>query len=481
MKLRTSESAGAIIVALLFVIVLSSIAGTAYTILNRRYRQFHQTASWQEALLAAESGIDLGVAELRKSISDPASAWTGWTDQNGNPSADPTQGAISSSSTVLLRNGEGGDRSWAEVTVDGPAGLVDPSGEQWYRVRSLGTAEVPGGSVAVGNNADVKLRKLDLVTNRRTGQAVAHPQATRLIEAIIKPIGAFRLALMGIDTIDLNNLNIEVDSYDSRDPNKSTNEWYDVNKRQENGDIATNGDLIEAGDAHIYGDASTNGGTVLNSDNVTGEIRDDFYQDILTVVSPSLAPESGSPTSITGSYVIAAGANTPTQYRFSTINLSGSQSLRIQGAADGSPTYAQLVVTGDIALSGLASIVIDPGVYVRIFVSGDADLSGQGILNPNSPLHLQIYGESRAHDADGNPVSPGEIKIAGNGGFRGTVYAPDHDIEMLGGGNADTVYGSFVGWTIRMTGVQTVHYDEALADGGLITDYRVSSWFEDVR
>jgi hypothetical protein len=33
--------------------------------------------------------------------------------------------------------------------------------------------------------------------------------------------------------------------------------------------------------------------------------------------------------------------------------------------------------------------------------------------------------------------------------------------------------------TVRMTGVQSVHYDEAPADGGLISDFKIVSWFED--
>ncbi len=34
---------------------------------------------------------------------------------------------------------------------------------------------------------------------------------------------------------------------------------------------------------------------------------------------------------------------------------------------------------------------------------------------------------------------------------------------------------------VYMIGVQQVHYDETLADGGLISDYKVVSWFEDDR
>ena len=157
------------------------------------------------------------------------------------------------------------------------------------------------------------------------------------------------------------------------------------------------------------------------------------------------------------------------------------QVLEIKGAADGSDTYCQIVVTGDISVTGLAQIKLGKGVYVRIFVTGNADIAGNGFANPNSPLALQFYGCDRPKLADGTPASFGTMKIAGNGGFCGAVYAPNYNLELKGGGTTDTIFGAFVANTVFMNGVQSIHYDEALADGGLITDYRIVSWFEDER
>jgi hypothetical protein len=220
---------------------------------------------------------------------------------------------------------------------------------------------------------------------------------------------------------------------------------------------------------------------VLNGQNVTGEISSEFYQEVLSVQKPNVQPDAGTPTLVQSSTVITANAGTPSYYQFSTINLSGNEVLEINGAGDGSATYAQIVVTGNASLSGKAQIKLGPGVYVRIFVAGDADFSGLGFLNPNSPLALQLYGIDRATNSDGTVTSYGTMKITGNGGFSGAVYAPHYDIEMKGGGESDTIFGAFVGHKILMTGVQSVHYDEALADGGLINDYKIVSWFEDER
>ena len=366
------------------------------------------------------------------------------------------------------------------IEVAAPQELRDSRGTQWYRVRSIGYSEVPGGRVLAGNPLDVELRKLDFRVDHRTQTPVTTPQASRLVEAIVKPVGAFRLALLSDDRIDMNNLNIVVDSYDSRDATKSTNGFYVPAKRQENGDIASNGPLIDVGNAHIYGDASTNNGQVLRASNVTGEIRDDFYQQLFPVAAPSMSPSPGTPSSVTNTTTVAASPGAPTMVILSQINLSGPKTFRITGAADRSPTFAQILVNGDVDLSGQAQIILDPGVHVRMFVKGDGDFTGNGVANPNDPLNFQLYGVQRLPDASG-VISRGAFKVAGNGGFRGAVYAPNYDINMVGGGYADSIFGAFVGYTINMTGVQSVHYDEAMGEGGLIADFRVVSWFEDAR
>lgn len=485
--LFTNRSGTALAIALTTAAIIATTSAVTFAIVSSKNRVIHQAAAWKESLLTAEAGVEMAMNEVRKNLYDPANAWQGWT-----PSADPTLYPLSTApgasaemmtysftSQALMRGGEGGQRSWAQIVVDAPLCLLDRTGEQWFRIRSLGLAEVPGGRVVGGASEDVKLRKFDLVFDRRKGTRIAAPRAARLIEAIAKPVGAFRLAVFGLESVDLNNHNILIDSYDSRDNTKSTNGGYDPAKRQSNGDVATNGALIEAGNAQVYGDVLTNEGTVIGTNNVHGEIRDDFYQEVFTVTAPAVTPEPFSPGTATNSTTLDAKAGTPANYVLSTIKLSGQSTLRIRGAEDGSPRYAQIIVTGDFSLSGQAQVILDRGVHARFFVIGDADITGKGFLNPNSPLALQLYGVDRPKNADGSPANPGTIKIAGNGGFCGGVYAPNYHIELKGGGNSDSIFGAFVGHTVFMNGVQSIHYDEALADGGLISDFKIVSWFED--
>jgi hypothetical protein len=478
----------ALMMSLIMIGVLIALGAASFMTINNRYRVVHQAASWQEALLTAEAGVDLALTEIRKELWDPSNAWQGWSTASDLVIPDPSLGPVYRTSEALLREGEGGTRSHAVVTVDGPAALRDRTGEQWYRIRSRGICDIPGSAIAAGAPQDLRLRKLSLRWDHRTHTQLAHPQAARMIEAIAKPQGAIRAAVFGTGSIDMTNNNIVIDSYDSRDPNKSTNGKYDPAERQWNGDIATNGQVINAGLATIYGSASTNGGDVVNNTNVKGNfegdpdrIRTDYFQETINITAPTVTPSLGTPSQILNkSEVIQAQPGTPTQVVLSSITLSGQEIVRIQGIP-GVETFCQIIVTGNMTMTGQSKLVIDPGVHVRIFAKGDVDLVGGGVTNPGSPLNFQVYGCDRPPNADGTPALPGNMKIGGNGGFNGSVYAPNYNLELVGGGVADTVSGGFAGKRVLMNGVQSIHYDEALGDGGLITGYNIVSWFEDER
>ncbi len=524
----------AMVIALIFSVILFAIGVTSYSILNEKYRVVHHAANWQESLLSAEAGIDFAMNEIRRTLYDPPGFIAGtadgewkkgeaFDDKNNNKTRDlgetyidanndgiyNTTGVDSLRSEALARTGEGGTQSLALVTVDTCFKVND---EPYYRIRSMGITDISGPPILAGDKADISLRKLSLRADRRTREPVPRGQARRYVEAIAKPVFAFKLALMAVDQIDMNNENILVDSWDSTDPLKSNNGAYPgtmlnadgTPKVQWNGDIATNGPVIDAGNARIFGTAGTNGGDVLGDANVSGhredpELKtyDDYYQDVIKVLSPTGLTFNPTVTSVSGTQTLLATAGTPSSYKLDSIRLAGSETLRIKAPVDAAgnplvdalgkpiPSYIQIVVDrvepitnstpSLISMTGSAQIIIDPGVFVRMFVEGGIDIGGNGFSNPNSSLNLQIYG-----------ITPPEgvtplIKIAGNGGFKGAIYAPEFDLTMVGGGTTDSIYGSFVAKKIRMTGVQSVHYDEALADGGLVVDYQIASWFEEDR
>src|SRR5262249_19510163 len=230
---------------------------------------------------------------------------------------------------------------------------------------------------------------------------------------VVAPTSSFNQAVLSDTTLNLNNQNIVIDSYDSRDPAKSTNGLYDESKRQENGNIATNGNLLQAGNAYVYGDVSTNSGTSTGVENVTGTIRNDFYQALIPIGEPNWSAINPSPSTVNGTATINASSvqgSASSRYRLDRINLNGSQKLTIAGNPDGSTTYIEIYVTGSISESGNAQIILGDGVKATIYFHNDVDITGQGILNPaNQPGDLLMYGVQLT---DG---SSHHVKLGGNG------------------------------------------------------------------
>ena len=149
--------------------------------------------------------------------------------------------------TTIPNSGLAGTPMTIEANVDAPASLVDPTnGWQYYRIRTIGTMPITGPARSADNKQDKRLRRLSLRFERftngvLTAHVLDHPASLSTSEAIVSPVSSFTLAVMSVGTMDLTNQNIVIDSYDSHDPNKSTNGLYDAAKQQQNGDIATDG------------------------------------------------------------------------------------------------------------------------------------------------------------------------------------------------------------------------------------------------
>ena len=104
------------------VIAILSLFGTeVLRAVSGRFQLGTETAAWQESLVAAESGVDLAIVELRKSLYPaPNHAWEGWTDI-------PGEGVVSHGITTIPNSGLAGTPMTIEVNVDAPAELKDPN------------------------------------------------------------------------------------------------------------------------------------------------------------------------------------------------------------------------------------------------------------------------------------------------------------------------------------------------------------------
>ena len=107
-------------------------------------------------------------------------------------------------------------------------------------------------------------------------------------------------------------------------------------------------------------------------------------------------------------------------------------------------------------------------VKTSIYITGNLNAGGGGIVNQGVPSNLLIYSS-----ASGN----NQVSIAGSNSFTGAVYAPLTDVALGGGA---PFYGAVRGKTVSDVGTTDFHYDEALKKqpGGAILGYTQVSWRE---
>ncbi len=85
-----------------------------------------------------------------------------------------------------------------------------------------------------------------------------------------------------------------------------------------------------------------------------------------------------------------------------------------------------------------------------IYVSGDARLTGGGVVNLNrDPSDLRIYSTGE------------ELDLSSKSGFWGVVIAPDTEVRVSG---TPDYYGIIMGRTMEVLGDTNIHVDEGVVD-----------------
>src|SRR5947207_2265918 len=512
---RQSHTASALVAVIITITILALLASSLVMNVNNRRMTVSQASAWQEALAAAEAGVHQGIAQLEQGLAQNSLPLAGPTPINWSsiPNWDSTSKSVSGPTTpvTLPHAGEGSVTSTADYTLTLNEYIPLNNSQipkTYYCIVSTGTVGLPGGKSLSMDSADAVLRKLNRQTATRT--------ATRRIEAWLKPVYTTQGPLKTDQPINLNNHNIFVDSFNSTDPTRSVNGLPDA--RDSNGhlltnigqfdapnfnvplsaNIATNSPFANVGNASVYGDVLTNGGatdgsgaTVTDISNVKGEIINDYYEPLEPIYAPQWSNATIS-NSVNNSKTYSGGtATSPARYQVGTpasignIKLSGGKQVTFdfgttRGAPDPTKNYIELYVTGDFTTRGSGttdgSVVIVNGVNVKMYVAGDLNFSGNGLINYNNKASsLEIYGIT---PPDGTTQT---FTLAGSSDFYGTVYAPRADLKLAGGGSSGEFVGSFTGKSAFLNGTTQIRYDEALDGTGRISSFKIAAWFEDVK
>jgi hypothetical protein len=440
-KWLRQNNGSALISAAVAASVLAILVAGFVAYLSNEYLLNYHTHAWTQSVHLAEAAVEKGFAEYNYQYFRGSSGFEssrGWSGSNGTYTTSIT---LTNSLNRLVGTGS--------VTVYG-VGSINPS------IQGIGTAVVSRGPATVSRGVKIGLAKSK----------------------------KFPVGVMTKNKMDLKGSNFYSDSYDSKDASKSTSGKYDAAKRQANGNIATDATIIDSinmAAPTIYGTVSTgpngtvtmgNGASVgatfdpsLRAYNVAdgisdGWIRNDFATDIPDASLPQNFSSAGNLGTLknTGTLAIQGG-----DWTIDSMDLKTGSNIIISNGT------IRLYITGDVNISGQGSIVVADGAKLELYAAGNVNIAGQGVINlTGDPANNQFYGL---------PTST-SWSISGNGVWLGTVYAPEADVQLSGGGSSGDMSGAIVANTITLSGGTKFHYDEDLANLIGFSGYTVASWQE---
>jgi hypothetical protein len=493
----TSERGSVLVTALITITILTMICATSLYVASQNTNAGMQTASWQQALSGAESAVDQAFNALNLSAAGTSGAWTNWKKVNNSLPYPPTKPSGGSSvsvnanpptngnyyylipSDIIFQSGVEGNNSvssWVTIDTAG-TGLAQSGTQQWYRVRATGRAGAPGPKRVSNQRLDNDLRKLSLIFDRTAGGAISSPVASRTIEVIaMAPQKLLAYGILMRNSINLQgSVNLGIDSFDSTDPNKSTNGQYDSTKAQSHGNVATvNSTGSNLNNKSVDGSLAYSGPTIPGIGGVTGTISTPFNASVADTSDPAGSPSSTYSGVPPGMSLSASGTKiNPTLVKINgdfTLN-SGAFSV-VNGSNNGGAVYITIWVTGQFQMSGgsSGSITQGPNVYVTWVVDGNITAAGGTATNQNGTAPYTTF--------IGVGTGGTAVSIGGNSNFIAALNAPGYDITIGGTGS---LIGSVTGNSLTMIGNSSIHYDEALSASAnsTIGTYVVASWFED--
>ena len=290
----------------------------------------------------------------------------------------------------------------------------------------------------------------------------------------------FAVAMVAKDRVDFKGFNSATDSFDSANPDFNTNGRYDPAKARDKGDVASTFGLVNVGDAKIKGKLQTGptGSSDVGSNGSVGSAAwvdggnagiqpgwsaNDFnadFPDVLEPFSSGFSPVSGTVSGTTYNYVLGTD-----NYLITSLTFKAKETMYVNG-------NAVLYVTGEVLMQGSgdtsSQIIIGPSGSLTLYVGGASAVFTQ----------VNNQGNAKTFSYYGLPANT-TVSFGDNASFIGTIYCPNADFTIGGGGN--DVYdfeGSIMSKTIKMNGHYNFHFDENLARSGPSRGYLATSWKE---
>lgn len=456
-KCSGPEGGSALLFALGTIAVLSLVAGGVLLNATTRYNAMStQVGGWKDALHAAEAGGDLAFNEIRKYGLDSATGFASasWTSPAPSPFPSTYSWSLGIDSTKpLLTFGPNNSLS-AQVTVD-RFGLLPGSSPEigYYRIRSIGTAQISGlKRTGMDNRMDTQtkgdnlLRRIDynidhFISTYGYGDALpaapansANGKGTVAVKSPTKPQVTRRIELIALPIMPIEGAvktsgffrGTTVDSYNSANgaypgsPNPSGNSPYTGKAYladAHDGDVVDGSSTFSAG--QIYGDVSTNGGTASNS-NVTGVVDNN----VPITLPPAVAGVAPIPLLPPTGYTLTPVSSNATISPAYTIDATGKliTTFWYSATSVNDIKVNPVTTTSSFTLGGTTYPAGTPvETIVNIYCTGDVK---QLTVNLGAKVNVYFTGNmsGKARDYDNNNVDgPYGSSPTGNGSF---VFVP---------------------------------------------------------
>jgi len=191
---------------------------------------------------------------------------------------------------------------------------------------------------------------------------------------------------------------------------------------------------------------------------------------VYNVTNFTYSSETNRVTTTTSEYAYVLDSE---NYKTASITLNGTQTKTAEMLVRGD---AVLWVTDDLTMTGNGRITILPKASLKLYIgdgagsSATVTIAGNGILNMSGDSDkMSLFGLSDTTI----------VKLAGNGGYTGTVYAPTAQLQGKGGGSdVDDFQGAAIMGSVAYNGHFNFHYDEKLGDNGGLTQWKINTWSE---
>jgi hypothetical protein len=422
-RLSRKESGSVLMIALVMAGILGVAMISYFLLMSHQNRMVFRGQSWNHALTLAEAGVEDGLAQLNR--------------------------------TFGTNNSRGGANGW--------------SGPKWGPAVLSTNRVLAGGSYTAGISDGMPV----ITATGRVTVANSAQTIERRVRVLTTTQPAFRIAMAARRDIEFKGSKILVDSYDSGDTfhsDPSGNGKYYKPWAKAGGDVASTEGFISVGSATVKGKLYTGplnpdqyyvgNGSVGDLNWAGPGIQPGWYFNDLNINFASVeAPTGGVPPSNNGTTNYWQMTDGVYQHT-GNLSLNKGNDISIVG-------NATLYVTGNFEVKG--QIVIAPGATLKLYVGGIQTKLNQVNTSGNA-FSFQYFGLP----------SNKFISWTGNDEYMGTVYAPDAEFQLGGGGKDDFDYqGACVVNAVTIHGNPEFHYDENLRRRGPISGFIVTQWQEE--